>query len=227
MGQGGGGHQSRVLELHPVMNLVALPQTAQDADGVFDRRFGNQDRLEPSLEGRVLLDVLPVLVEGGGADGVQLAAREHGLEQIRGVDGALRRAGPDHRVQLVDEEDDPAVGVGDLLQHRLEPFLELAPVLRARHQRAEIQTDDALFLQPLRHVAAGDAMGETFDDGGLADPRLADEHRIVLGPAREHLEGPPDLVVAPDYRVEPVLVRRLGEVAAVSFERLVRQHRFL
>ena len=55
----------------------------------------------------------------------------------------------------------------------------------------------------------------------LPTPRLADEHRIVLGPAREHLEGPPDLVVAPDHRVEPVLTRRLGEVAAVALERLV------
>jgi hypothetical protein len=41
--------------------------------------------LETALEGRVFLDVLPVLIEGGGAYAVQLAARQHRLEQVGGV----------------------------------------------------------------------------------------------------------------------------------------------
>ena len=163
----------------------------------------------------------------GGADGVQLAPREHRLEQVRGVDGALGRARPDHRVQLVDEQDDAAVRIGDLLQHRLQALLELAPVLRARHQGPEVEADDAFVLQPLRHVAPRDSVGEALDDGGLADPRLADEHGVVLGPARQHLQRPPDLVVAPDDGVEPVLPRRLGEVVAIAFERLVLALRVL
>ena len=221
VGEGGGGDEGGVLELHAVVDLVALAQAPQDADGVLHRRLGDEHGLESPLEGGVLLDVLPVLVEGGGADGVQLAAREHRLEEVRGVDRALGRARPHHRVQLVDEQDDAALGVGDLLQHRLEAFLELAPVLRARHERPEVEADDALVLQPLGHVAPGDAVGEALDDGGLADPRLADEHGVVLGAPREHLQGAPDLVVASDDGIEPVLFRRLGEVAAVTLERLV------
>ena len=38
----------------------------------------------------------------------ELAAREHRLQHVRRVDGALGRAGADDRVQLVDEEDDLA-----------------------------------------------------------------------------------------------------------------------
>ena len=60
--------------------------------------------LEAALERGVLLDVLAVLVERGRADGVQLAAGEHRLEQVAGVHGALGRAGADDRVQLVDEQ---------------------------------------------------------------------------------------------------------------------------
>ena len=41
----------------------------------------------------------------------------------------------DDGVQLVDEGDDLAVGVLDLLEHGLEPLLELAAVLRAGHHR--------------------------------------------------------------------------------------------
>ena len=60
--------QRGVLELHAVMDLVALAQAAQDADRVLDRRLADHDRLEAPLERRVLLDVLAVLVERGRAD---------------------------------------------------------------------------------------------------------------------------------------------------------------
>ena len=177
-------HQRRVLELDAVVDLVALAQAAQDADRVFDRRLADHHRLEPPLERGVLLDVLAVLVERGRADGVQLAARQHRLEHVRGVHRSFGRAGADDRVQLVDEQDDLPGGVGDFLQHRLEPLLELAAVLGAGDQRAHVERDDLLVLQTLGHVLADDALGEAFDDGGLADAGLADEHRVVLGAAR-------------------------------------------
>ncbi len=77
-----------------------------------------------------------------------------------------------------------------------------------------------LFLRRLGHVALDDAGGEPLDDGGLADARLADEHRVVLRAARQHLDDPADLLVAPDDRVELALAGDLGEVAAVALERL-------
>ena len=94
-----------------VVRLVALLQAAQDRDRVLDRRLADEDRLEAPLERGVLLDVLAVLVERRRADRAQLAAREHRLEHVAGVDGALGGAGADDRVQLVDEEDDLALGV--------------------------------------------------------------------------------------------------------------------
>ena len=116
------------------------------------------DRLEAALERGVLLDVLAVLVERRRADRVQLAARQHRLQHVGRVDRALGRARADDRVQLVDEEDDLALGVGDFLEHRLEPLLELAAVLRAGDERAHVERDDALVLEPLGHVAADDAL---------------------------------------------------------------------
>jgi hypothetical protein len=68
------------------------------------------DRLEAALERGVLLEVLAVLVERGGADGLQLAAGQHRLEDRRRVDGALGGTGTDEGVDLVDEQDDVAAG---------------------------------------------------------------------------------------------------------------------
>ena len=183
VGQGRRGDERGVGDADAVVDLVALAQAAQDRDRLLDRRLVDEHRLEAALQGGVLLDVLAVLVERGRADGVQLAAGEHRLEQVGGVHRALGRAGADDRVQLVDEQDDLALGVLDLLEDGLEPLLELAAELGAGDERAEVERDDALVLERLGHVAAHDALGEALDDGRLADARLADEHRVVLGPA--------------------------------------------
>ena len=122
---------------------------------------------------------------------------------------------------------DLALRVGDLLEHGLQPLLELAAVLRAGDERAHVERDDPLVLEALGHVAADDAAGQAFDDGRLADAGLADEHRVVLRAAREHLDDAADLFVAADDRIELALARQLGEVAAVPLERLVRAFRIL
>ena len=100
------GDDRLVGDRDAVVGLVAVAQTLEDLDRVRNRRLLHLDRLEPALEGRVLLEVLAVLVEGGGADCLQLAARQHRLEDARGVDRTFGRARTYERVQLVDEEDD-------------------------------------------------------------------------------------------------------------------------
>ena len=99
----------------------------------------DQHGLEAALERRVLLDVLAVLVERRRPDAAKLAAGEHRLEHVAGVHRALGRTRADDRVQLVDEHDDLAAGIGDLLEHGLEPILELAAVLRAGDHRADVE----------------------------------------------------------------------------------------
>jgi hypothetical protein len=79
--------------------------------------------------------------------------------------------------------------------------------------------DEPLVLQALGHVAVGDAAGEALDDGGLADARLADEHRVVLGAAAEHLDDAADLVVAADDRVDLAVAGAGGEVLPVLLQR--------
>ena len=166
-----GRDERRVLDAHAVVDLVALLQPAQDRDRVRDRGLLDHDRLEAPLEGGVLLDVLAVLVERRGTDHAQLAPGQHRLDHVAGVHGAFGRTGTDDGVQLVDEGDDLALRVRDLLQHRLQALFELAPVLGPGHHRAEVEADEALVLERLGHVALDDARGEALDDGGLSDAR--------------------------------------------------------
>ena len=61
---------------------------------------------------------------------------------------------------------------------------------------------DAAVFQGLGHVAVDDPQGQPFDDGRLADARLADQHGIVLRAAREDLDHAADFLVAADDRIE-------------------------
>ena len=57
-------------------------------------------------------------------------------------------------------------------------------------------------------------MGQTLGDGRLADAGLADQGRVVLGPAAEDLDNPLDLLLAADDRVELAQAGRFGQVYA-------------
>ena len=200
-----------VGDLHPMVRLVLVAEAPNDLDG-----FGHAGRLddhglEPPLERAVLLDVLAVLVEGGGADGLDLAARERGLQHVGGVNGAFGRAGPNERVQLIEEQDD-VLRLPDLLHDRLQPLLELATVLRAGHEGAEVELEQPLVQEDVGNVVADDLLGQTFHDGRLAHSGLADEDGIVLRPSGQDLDDALDLLLPPDDGVELGLTGELGEV---------------
>ena len=110
---------------------------------------------------------------------------------------------------------------GDLLEDRLEPLLELAAELGPGDERAHVERDHLAVLEALGHVARDDPLGQALDDRRLADARLADQDRVVLGPAAEDLDDPADLRVAADHRVHLALAGQLDQVAAVLLERLV------
>jgi hypothetical protein len=214
----GRGNDRRVGDVHTVMQLVALLQSAQDRNGRLDTRLIDQHLLEAALERRILLDVLAVLVERGGADAVQLTARQCRFQHIAGIDCAFGLAGADHRVHLVDEKDDATRLGGDFLQHGLEPLLEFTPVLGPGQQAGHVEHENPLSLQRLGHFLVDDALGQALDDRRLADPGFADQHRVVLRAPLQDLDRAADLVVAADHRVELALLRALGQVNRVLLQ---------
>ena len=109
--------------------------------------------------------------------------------------------GADERVELVDEQD-RVVRVPKLLDDLLEALLELAAVLRAGDERADVEGQDALVQERLGHVAGDDPVGEALGDRRLADAGLADQGGVVLRSAGQDLDDPLDLLLATDDGVE-------------------------
>ena len=123
-------------------------------------------------------------------------------------------------MQLVDEQDHLALLGRQILEHRFQPFLEFAAVLGAGDQRCQIQTQQPLVLQAFGYFTVDDALRQALGDGGLAHARFADQRRVVLAPAREHLHHAPDFLVAADHRVQLALLGALGEIHGVAAQRL-------
>ena len=75
-----------------------------------------------------------------------------------------------------------------------------------------------LVCQGVRHLPGNDSLRQPFDDGGLADTGLPDEHRVVLRPPRKDLHDPLNLVTPADHRVQLAIARQLSEVPAELIE---------
>ena len=74
---------------------------------------------------------------------LHLAARQGRLQDVGGIDRAFGGSGADDGMQLVDEENAVTRGA-DLLDDLLQALLELAAILGARDQRADVQRQQAL-----------------------------------------------------------------------------------
>ena len=74
---------------HAVVRLVRVPQASQNSCGSRNVGFQHLYSLQPPFEGPVPFNMLHVLAIGSGPDAAQLAPRESGFEQVRGVGRAL------------------------------------------------------------------------------------------------------------------------------------------
>ncbi len=121
-------------------------------------------------------------------------------------------------MQLVDEDDELVTARADLVHELGEALFEVAAVAGSCEHPGQVDCDHALAPQLFGHCAVDDGLREAFDDGGLADACLADEHRVVLGAPGEDLDGLLDLVEAADHGVELSVAGERGQVGAELVE---------
>ena len=201
--------------------LVTLLDTTEDADGIHLVRLVDHDGLESTLQCLILLEVLLILVEGGCTDGSQLATSQGWLQDVGCIHGTFATTCTYEGMNLIDEEDDVAVGVGYFLDNALQALLELTFVLSTSNECAHVERIELLVLQVLRHIATHDTLCKTLHDGGLTSTRLTYQDRVVLGTARENLKHTANLFVTANHWVELATSGLLHEVLGVLFKTLI------
>ena len=120
-----------------VMDMVVLfvfgRQAFENLDGfVFGRRL-DDDALETAFESGVFFDALLVFVKRRGANALDFAARESGLQNVGGVHGAFGAAGSDDGMQFVQEKDD-LLGTAQFVHDGFEPLFKLSAIFRSSHK---------------------------------------------------------------------------------------------
>ena len=203
-----------------VMLFIAEAQSTQDFDGIFDVRFVYEDRGETPFERRVLFDVLAVFVQCGGADTLQLSARECGLEHVAGVERAGGVAGADDGVQLIHKQYDLALAAADFIHDRLQPFFEFAAEAGPGDHGPQVQRNQTLAGENVRHIVSHDLLGQPFDDGRFADTGFTYQNWIVLRAPTQNLHHARDLFFAADDRIQFPFGGGLRQVAAILFQHL-------
>ena len=122
-------------------------------------------------------------------------------------------------MDLVDEENG-VVLLFEFGHHRLEAFLEITPIARSGQQGAHVEREDRRAFQNVRHLLLDDTPGQSLGNRRLADARIADVERIVLGPAAENLNGPLDLMRPSDQGIDLAPLGLGVQIDAVGVQRL-------
>ena len=157
--------------------------------------------------------MLAILVESGGAYALKFTTGEGRLENVGCINSPFGGTGTNEGMDLINDKNHIA-GTSNFLHDLLKALFEFAPVFCASHQQTYVQGQDPLVLKDVRHFAHGDALGQAFGDGRLANSRFTDQDRVVLGATTENLDHPLNLVLTPHHRIKFGLGGHLGQVAA-------------
>ena len=169
------------------------------------------------MQGRVFFHRAAVVLRGGGRNAAQVTTGQRWLEQAPSIGTGTIAA--HNGVQFIDKQHHPGIGIADLRQHGPQPFLELPPELGTGDEGPHIKSHQPQTLQGFRHLSGHNPLRQQFGDRGFAHTRSTDQHRVVLPPARKHLDQAPDLGVAADHRIELAFGCRCREITAVELKR--------
>src|SRR5512138_157350 len=201
------------------MLLEARTQSLQDVDRLGHRGLDDVDLLKAARQRVVLLEDAAVFGIRRRTDATQLAIRQRGLDQVRGIHHtAGGSARTDDGVDLVDEQDRTR-RLLELGEHALQALLEIAAVLRTRDERTHIERIDGAVGQYVRHLVLDDHAREAFDESRLADAGFTDVERIVLAATAKNLDRALDLDTPTDQWVDAPFHRELVEIRRELLQR--------
>ena len=79
VGQHRSADQGIIHNLNAMEYLITFLQTTENGNGILYRRLFHHNRLETTLQSRILLNVLAVLIQSSGTDTMQLTSCQHRL----------------------------------------------------------------------------------------------------------------------------------------------------
>ena len=126
----GRSNDGLVGDRYPVMRFVLVAHALENLNGVGQRWLFNLHRLEATLESGIFLNVLAVLIKGGGSNRLEFTTSQHWLQDRRCIDCALCGTGAHKGMNFIDKQNNVAASI-DLLENFLQALFEVASITRA------------------------------------------------------------------------------------------------
>ena len=100
-----------------------------------------------------------IFIQCGGANALQFTACQGRFEHTGGIHCPLCGTSANHRVQLIDEQDDLALRTLDFFNGSFQSLFKLSAESGAGDHRSEVQGDNLFTHQDLRHIVCGNFLG--------------------------------------------------------------------
>ena len=204
-----------------MMYFITLLQATKNGNSILYRWFTNHNRLETTLQGSILFNVLAVLIQSSSTNAAQLTTSHHWLQQIAGIHSTVGSTSTYHSVYLINKQQNLSIRFYYLVENGFQSFLKLTPILGTSHQSTHIQGEQGLVLQGLRHIASHNSPSQSLYNSGFTNTWLTNQHRVVLGTAGQNLNGSSNFIITANNWIQLALTSHLGQITAVFFQSLV------
>ena len=97
-------HQSRITNTYTMMYLITFLQATENGNSIFYRWFANHNRLETTLQGCILFNVLAVLIQSSSTNAAQLTTSHHWLQQVAGIHSTIGSTSTYYSMYLINEQ---------------------------------------------------------------------------------------------------------------------------
>ena len=158
---------------------------------------------------------------------MQFATGQHRLQQIACIHTTFRLTCTHDGVQLIDKENNFAIGVLHFIQNSLQSLFELTPILGTGDEGTHIQRENGTVLKTLRYILFDDSLCKTFRNGRFTNTGFTDQNRIVLCLSGQDPNHIPDLLVSADYRVLLLFPCPFDKIRTVFFKGIIGSFRIV
>ena len=227
VGQYSRSYQRLVLDFYAMIYLISFLQSSENGNGILNRRLIYHYRLETPFQCRILLDILPVFIEGCCTDAMQFSSGQHGLEQISRIHCAVAFSGSDNRMQLVDEENDIAIACLYFIENRFQTFLKLTTEFCTGNQCPHIQRKQPSVFQVIRYVSTDDSKCQSFCYGRFTHARFTYQAGIVFCFSGKNSDHITNFIIPADDRIKFLLAGKLHKILPVFIQYIIGTFRVI
>ena len=197
-----------------------MRNSIENLDGLFNSRFVDRDRLKPSLQRGILLDIFTVFGKGCGTNDLNFPPGKGWFQNIGCIHTPLCIPCADQIMYLVNHQDDVAAGL-HLGDEALHPALKLAPELGPGHKGGQIQQINLFIHQLIGYIPICNPLRQPLGNGCFTDAGFPDQARIVFLAAVQDLDDALCLGLPSHHMVQAARARLFCQIEAVIFQKFL------